>query len=68
LHNDAIIVQQQQQQQQQQLLVWVLLLRGLGDPAVDNLTPTGISTHREVDSLRPTKTVFWKRFIKKTML
>ena len=26
-----------------------------GDPAVGNLTPTGISTHREVDSLRPTK-------------
>jgi len=26
-----------------------------GDPAVGNLTPTGISTHREVDSLKPTK-------------
>ena len=36
-----------------------------GDPAVGNLTPTGISTHREVDSLRPTKPFFWKRFIKK---
>ena len=26
-----------------------------GDPVVGNLTPTGISTHKEVDSLRPTK-------------
>ena len=35
--------------------------RGIwGDPAVGNLTPTGISTNREVDSLRPTKTVFEK--------
>ena len=26
-----------------------------GDPAVGNLTSTGIPTHREVDSKRPTK-------------
>jgi len=37
-----------------------------GDPAVGNLTPTGISTHREIDSLRPTK-LFLKRFIKRTI-
>jgi len=33
-----------------------------GDPTVGNLTPTGITTHREVDSLRPTKPFF---FLKK---
>jgi len=39
------------------------------DPAAGNLTPTGISTHREVDTLRPTKQFlfFWKRFIKETI-
>ena len=35
-----------------------------GDPTVGNLAPTGISTHREVDSLRPTKTVFLKKVYK----
>jgi len=32
-----------------------------GDPAVGNLTPTSISAHREVDSLRPTKLYFVER-------
>ena len=32
-----------------------------GDPAVGNLTSTGIPTHREVDSIRPTKIFLRKR-------